>query len=65
MSADFSIQLNGRIAGIEAISTEEARALYKRGVRFSIFSPESGEFVLSRPYKLAHNLDRGTLTVIQ
>jgi hypothetical protein len=61
----FTVHLNGRAAELEALAPAEAQVMFELGFRFSIFQPEMGEYQLSRPYKLAHNLDRDTLTIVQ
>jgi len=61
----FTIRLEGRAPEVESLTSDEAMAMYATGFRFSIFAPEAGELALTRPYKLAHNLDRDTLTIIQ
>ncbi|GGA60685.1 hypothetical protein [Pelagibacterium lentulum] len=61
----FTLQLKGRAPEVESLSADEATAMFAQGFRFSIFNPEASEIALTRPYKLAHNLDRDTLTIIQ
>lgn len=43
----------------------EATAMADKGFHFSIFDSEAGRFDLGRPYEIAHNLERGTLTFRQ
>lgn len=63
--AKYQTKLGDRDLDHVEITMEEAREMYLAGFAFSIFNEESLEFNLTRPYKLVHNLDRGTLTFIQ
>lgn len=47
------------------LTREEARDLEAAGFRFAEYSEEASRFRLSAPYKIAQNLDRGTLTIMQ
>lgn len=47
------------------LTREEAADLMAAGFKFADYNEEGGQFRLSVPYRVAHNLDRGTLTIIQ
>ncbi|UXN69891.1 hypothetical protein N8A98_22230 [Devosia neptuniae] len=47
------------------LTKEEAADLMAAGFRFAEYSEEGGKFRLSAPYRIAQNLDRGTLTIMQ
>lgn len=47
------------------LTRAEATEMEAAGFRFVEFNEEAGRYRLSAPYKIAQNLERGTLTIIQ
>ena len=61
----FTTELKGRNPDKLKLSEEEAWNMLNAGFRFSLFDPTTDDYRLSSPYRLAHNLTRGTITLEQ
>ncbi|MET3900477.1 hypothetical protein ABIB57_004443 [Devosia sp. UYZn731] len=47
------------------LTEQEAWEMQRVGFRFSIFNPLDQDYRISIPFRLLHNLDRGTVTLQQ
>jgi hypothetical protein len=60
-----TVKLNDRDPHWPRLTPEEAAELAAKGFRFCIYQPESGEFALSTPHRVAEDLVHKTLTFMQ
>ena len=62
---EYVIELGDRIASPLELTATEAAEMYAAGFTFSIYRPETGEFQLSRPYKVLHVIGADRLYIQQ
>ncbi|UJW85110.1 hypothetical protein [Devosia sp. SL43] len=61
----YSTVLGKRDLRTLELTKEEAADLLAAGFRFAEYGEEGRRFRLSAPYRVAQNLDRGVLTIMQ
>lgn len=61
----FTTDLKDRNTAKFRLTEEEAWKMQRAGFRFSIFNPLDEDYRISLPFRLLHNLDRGTVTLQQ
>ena len=61
----FLTKSEGRDPAQLALTEKEAWAMWREGFRFAEFNPETDCYRLSAPYKVALNIDKGTLAIFQ
>jgi hypothetical protein len=63
--ATFTTHSEGRNVAKLDLKSDEATKMLAAGFRFAEFNPEGGQYRVSRPYRLAHNLLKDTITIEQ
>jgi hypothetical protein len=61
----FTVLAAGRDPRQPKLSLAEASQMAEAGFKFSIFDPANDEYNVSRPYQLAQDIQRQTLTFMQ